>query len=120
MIQKNTMECKLQVWKLAHQLTLNVYRVSNDFPSSEKYGLTSQLRRSVSSVPTNTIEGQGRQYKKEFIQFLYIAKGSLEGANYQLFLAKDLDYISNDVYMKLFELCTRIKMMLYKLIKSLK
>jgi four helix bundle protein len=59
------MECKLQVWKLAHQLTLDVYRVSKDFPSSEKYGLTNQVRRSASSVPTNIIEGQGRQYKKK-------------------------------------------------------
>ena len=114
------MECKLQVWKLAHQLTLDVYEVSKNFPSSEKFGLTNQVRRSSSSVPTNIIEGQGRQYKKEFIQFLYIAKGSLEEANYQLFLAKDLEYISNEQYIKLFDLCTRIKMMLYKLIKSLK
>ncbi|WP_343329135.1 four helix bundle protein [Polaribacter staleyi] len=114
------MECKLEVWKLAHQLTLDVYEVSKNFPSSEKFGLTNQLRRSSSSVPTNIIEGQGRQYKKEFIQFLYIAKGSLEEANYQLFLAKDLEYISNEQYMKLFDFCTRIKMMLYKLISSLK
>ena len=56
------MECKLQVWKLAHQLTFDVYRVSKDFPFSEKYGLTNQVRRSVSSVPANIIEGQGRQY----------------------------------------------------------
>ena len=114
------MECKLQVWKLAHQLTLDVYQISKNFPSSEKFGLTNQVRRSSSSVPTNIIEGQGRQYKKEFVQFLYIAKGSLEEANYQLFLAKDLEYISNDEYTKLLDLCTRIKMMLYKLIKSLK
>ena len=114
------MECKLQVWKLAHQLTLDVYQISKNFPSSEKFGLTNQVRRSSSSVPTNIIEGQGRQYKKEFIQFLYIAKGSLEEVNYQLFLAKDLRYISNEEYVKLFDLCTRIKMMLYKLIKSLK
>jgi len=84
------------------------------------YGLTSQIRRSASSIPTNIIEGQGRQYKKEFTQFLYIAKSSLEEANYQLFLAKDLEYISNEEYMKLFGLCTRIKMILYKLISSLK
>ncbi|TXD49016.1 MULTISPECIES: four helix bundle protein [unclassified Polaribacter] len=114
------MESKLEVWKLAHQLTLEVYKVSKDFPSPEMYGLTSQVRRSVSSVPTNIIEGQGRQYKKEFIQFLYIAKGSLEEANYQLFLAKDLKYISEDKYVELLEICTRIKMMLFKLIKSLK
>ena len=114
------MECKLEVWKLAHQLTLEVYTVSKNFPSSEIYGLTSQIRRSESSVPTNIIEGQGRQYKKEFIQFLYIAKGSLEEANYQLFLAKDLKYITEEKYIELFEICVRIKMMLYKLIKSLR
>tara|TARA_R110002072_G_scaffold289873_4_gene457237 strand:- start:143 stop:355 length:213 start_codon:yes stop_codon:yes gene_type:complete len=68
------MESKLEVWKLAHQLTLEIYKISNKFPSSEMYGLTSQIRRSSSSVPTNIIEGQGRQYQKEFIQFLYIAK----------------------------------------------
>ena len=114
------MECKLEVWKLAHQLTLEVYTVSKNFPSSEIYGLTSQIRRSASSVPTNIIEGQGRQYKKEFIQFLYIAKGSLEEANYQLFLAKDLKYITEEKYIELFEICVKIKMMLYKLIKSLR
>jgi four helix bundle protein len=114
------MENNLEVWKLAHQLTLEVYMISKKFPSSELYGLTSQVRRSSSSVPINIIEGQGRQYKKEFIQFLYIAKGSLEEANYQLFLAKDLSYISNEEYNELNILCTRIKMMLYKLIKSLK
>jgi len=114
------MENNLKVWKLAHQLTLKVYMISKKFPSSELYGLISHVRRSSSSVPTNIIEGQGRQYKKEFIQFLYIAKGSLEETNYQLFLAKDLSYISNEEYSELNILCTRIKMMLYKLIKSLK
>ncbi|WP_445749682.1 four helix bundle protein [Polaribacter sp.] len=114
------MECKLEVWKLAHQLTLNVYKISKNFPSSEIYGLTSQLRRSASSVPTNIIEGQGRQYEKEYIQFLYVAKGSLEETNYHLYLAKELNYISNDSYNELYEICTRIKMMLFKLIKSLK
>ena len=114
------MECKLEVWKLAHQLTLAVYKISNTFPSSENYGLISQISRSSSSVPTNIIEGQERQHKKEFIQFLYIAKGSLEQTNYQLFLAKELDYISEEAYNALLEICTRVKMMLYKLIKSLK
>ena len=114
------MESKLEVWKLSHQLTLQVYACSSKFPSSERYGLTSQLRRSASSVPTNIIEGQGRQYKKEFVQFLYIAKGSLDETNYHLFLAKDLKYITNETYRELYELCKRIKMMLFKLISSLK
>ena len=114
------MESKLEVWRLAHQFTLEVYRVSEKFPSSEMYGLTSQLKRSASSVPTNIIEGQARQYKKEFVQFLYIAKGSLEESDYQLLLAKDLGYISIKEYEKLEDICIRIKMMLYKLIKSIK
>lgn len=54
------MDCKLEVWKLAHQLTLEVYKVSKKFPSVEIYGLVSQIRRSASSVPTNIVEGNGR------------------------------------------------------------
>lgn len=113
------MESNLEVWKLAHQLTIAVYKITQTFPKSEQFGLVSQVRRSVSSVPTNIIEGQARQYKKEFIQFLYIAKGSLEETNYHLYLSKDLGYICEIEYQFLFELCTRIKMMLYKLIKSM-
>jgi four helix bundle protein len=113
------MQSNLEVWKLAHQLTVDVYKITGGFPKSEQFGLTSQVRRSVSSVPTNIIEGQARQYKKEFIQFLYIAKGSLEETNYHFYLSKDLGYITKTYYTFLFELCTRIKMMLYKLIKSL-
>ena len=113
------MESNLEVWKLSHQLTIEVYKISQVFPKSEQFGLVSQVRRSVSSVPTNIIEGQARQYKKEFKQFLYIAKGSLEETNYHLFLSKDLGYISEEEYHLLFEMCTRIKMMLYKLIKSM-
>lgn len=113
------MESNLEVWKLAHQLTIDVYKITQNFPKSEQFGLVSQVRRSVSSVPTNIIEGQARQYKKEFIQFLYIAKGSLEETNYHLFLSKDLGYISEEQYNLLLEMCVRIKMMLYKLIKSM-
>ena len=114
------MECELEVWRLSHQLTLKVYEVSKLFPSDENFGLTSQMRRSAASVPTNIIEGQSRQYKKEFIQFLYVAKGSLEETNYHLYLAKDLNYISLVVYEELKEICKRIRMMIYKLIKSLR
>lgn len=98
---------------------MEVYKITQRFPESERFGLISQVRRSASSVPTNIVEGQARQYKKEFIQFLYISKGSLEETNYHLFLSKELGYITNDDYLKLLELCNRVKMMLYKLIKSL-
>jgi four helix bundle protein len=113
------MESNLEVWKLSHQLTIEVYKITQSFPKSEQFGIVSQVRRSASSVPTNIIEGQARQYKKEFIQFLYIAKGSLEETNYHLFLSKDLGYVSEAEYKLLFDTCTRIKMMLYKLIKSI-
>jgi four helix bundle protein len=88
------MESNLEVWKTAHQMTLAVYKVTQNFPKSEQFGLTSQVRRSAASVPTNIIEGQARQYKKEFVQFLYISKSSLEETNYHLFLAKELGYLS--------------------------
>lgn len=117
--QLTNMHSNLEVWKLSHQLTLEVYKISNSFPKSEQFGLVSQVRRSVSSVPTNIVEGQARQYKKEFIQFLYIAKASLEETNYHLYLAKDLDYLTESEYRTLEEMCTRIKMMLFKLIKSM-
>lgn len=114
------MECQLEVWKLSHELTLKVYEVSKKFPSHESFGLTSQIRRSVTSVPTNIIESRSRQYKKEFIQFLYVAKSSLEETNYHLYLAKDLEYISLVVYEELQQICKRIRMMIYKLIRSLR
>lgn len=66
------MESNLEVWKLAHQLTIDVYKITQAFPKSEQFGLTSQVRRSVSSVPTNIIEGQARQYKKRiYTVFIY-------------------------------------------------
>jgi len=114
------MECQLEVWKLAHEFTLKVYEATKQFPSDEKFGLASQVRRSAMSVPTNIIEGQGRQYKKEFIQFLYIAKGSLDETNYHLYLAKDLQYISLALYNELDGICIRIRMMIYTLIKLLR
>jgi len=64
--------------------------------------------------------GKGRPYQKEFIQLLYISEDALHETNDQLFLAKKLKYITDEEYIVLFEMCTRIKMMIYKLIKSLK
>ncbi len=110
----------LEVWKVSHELVLLVYDVTRRFPKEETFSLTSQIRRSVASVPANIIEGQGRQYKKEFIQFLYISRGSIEETHYHLFLAKDLGYISEKEFENLATLCVRVKMMLTKLIQSLK
>jgi four helix bundle protein len=68
------MESKLEVWKLAHLLTLKGYQISKNFPPSEKYGLTSQVRRSSSSAPTNIIKGQGSTIKKSLFSFYILQK----------------------------------------------
>ena len=113
------MENKLEVWKKAHDLTMSVYLITKQFPKEEMFGLTSQIRRSVTSIPTNIVEGQARQYAKEFKQFLYIAKGSLAETHYHLYLAKNLSYLTEDAYQPLDHQIISIKMMLAKLIKSL-
>jgi four helix bundle protein len=88
----------LKVFDEAHKLTLSIYKVTKDFPKSEVYGLTSQIRRSSASVAANIVEGNSRGHKKEFLQFLYLANGSLEETKYHLLLAKDLGYIDIKEY----------------------
>lgn len=111
---------QLKVWELSHQLVLDIYKVTKKFPASEKYGLTSQLRRSISSVPTNIVEGNSKKTSKEYIQFLYTAKASLAEATYQLLLARDLKYLSGSSYSKLNMQATEIGKMLSSLVKYLK
>ena len=114
------MKNNLEVWVVAHELTMLVYKFTNNFPASEEFGIKSQLRRGVSSIPANIIEGQARQYKKEFVQFLYVSRGSTEETHYHAFLAKELGYLSENEYKKVEDLCLRVKMMLNKLIASIK
>lgn len=68
----------LVVWQKAHNLTLEIYKITQKFPPDEKYGIVSQMRRAAYSIPANIVEGHSRKSKKEFLQFLNIAKGSLE------------------------------------------
>jgi four helix bundle protein len=68
---------RLKAWQLAMDIAVDIYRTSENFPAEERYGLTSQMRRSAGSVPSNLAEGAGRQTKKEFTNFLHIAQGSL-------------------------------------------
>ena len=72
-----------------------IYRVSKNFPKSEMYGLTSQLRRSTISIPSNIAEGAARKSNKEFIQFLYIALGSVAESETQLVIASKLNYLED-------------------------
>ncbi len=68
----------LKVWKKAHGLVLEIYKLTTQFPKDEKYGLIDQLRRAAYSVPANIVEGQSRNTTKEYLSFLYNARGSVE------------------------------------------
>ena len=87
---------KLQVWKEAHELALLIYKATRTFPRDELFGLTSQIRRAAVSIAANIVEGQARSSKKEFLQFLFIANGSLVEVEYYIQLAKELGYISEE------------------------
>jgi four helix bundle protein len=86
----------LIVWQKSHALVLGVYRASAQFPRHELYGLTSQLRRAVVSVPANIAEGFRKRGKADKARFLNIAQGSLEETRYYLILAQDLGYVETE------------------------
>lgn len=87
---------RLAAWQEAMGLVRAVYGVTRDFPVEETYGLTSQLRRSAVSIPSNVAEGAGRGGRKEFLKFLNIARGSLSELETQLLIAADLKYLPMD------------------------
>ena len=107
----------LEVYKEAHSLVLMIYKTTKDFPNYENIGLVSEIRRSAISVVANIVEGNARGHKKEFIQFLYLANGSLEETKYHLLLARDLGYISLSVYNELQEQAEKVGKMMPGLIK---
>jgi four helix bundle protein len=111
---------ELIVWQKSIILCTSLYKLTNQFPKSEIYGLTSQLRRAAVSIPSNIAEGQHRQYKNEFIQFLYIALGSTAELDSQLNIALNINYIKTDEYISVFNQLEEIKKMLSALIKQLK
>lgn len=86
----------LKVWQRAHQLALMVYRLTKGFPNEERFGVTSQLRRAVVSVPTNIAEGSKRQHPQDYARFLNIAEGSLAETDYLLLLSRDLGYLDKE------------------------
>ena len=85
---------KLRAWQLGMEIVVYVYKITDNFPSEEKYGLTSQMRRSAVSIPSNISEGAGRNTSKEFVNFLHISQGSLSELDTQSELAKRLNYIN--------------------------
>jgi four helix bundle protein len=111
---------QLKVWEKSHRLALAVYKATKSFPKEELYGLTSQIRRASMSVPTNIAEGCGRNTDAEFARFLQIAMGSASETEYQLILAHDLEFLSQEVYEKLHTDVEEVKQMLASLLKTLR
>lgn len=84
---------ELKVWQRSHALALEIYGLSRSFPDFEKYGVTSQLRRAVASVPTNLAEGSKRKTRTEYARFVNVAEASLAETEYLVILCRDLKYI---------------------------
>ncbi|MDT8301626.1 MAG: four helix bundle protein [Sedimentisphaerales bacterium] len=110
---------KLIVWHKADDLAYQVYIATKDFPKEELYGITSQLRRAVLSVPTNIVEGYGRQGKNELRHFVNIALGSLAETKYLLDFSSKLNYLNTNQYKSLQELAQEVGKLLWKFYKSL-
>ena len=111
---------KLIVWQKAHQLALLVYKFTDKFPKSEIYGLTSQLRRAVTSVPANIAEGYGYGKRGQTARYVDIAQGSLSEVEYFLILSLDLSYIKQEEYDQAESLRTETGYLLYRLEQSLR
>lgn len=110
----------LIVWQKAMRLARETYCLVKLLPMEERYALSDQMRRAAVSIPSNIAEGQSRNTKKEFIQFLHIAKGSNSELMTQFLLCLDFEYLKKEEIQKVMNLCTEIDGMLGGLIKSLK
>ncbi len=110
----------LEVWKLSVDFVKDIYTLTTNFPDEEKFGIISQLRRAVVSIPTNIAEGAARSTKKEFRNFLYIASGSLSEIDTLLTISKELGFIKESQLDALNEKLVKIDIMLDGLIKKLK
>ena len=110
----------LVIWQRSHNLTLDIYRATQYFPKEEMYGLTSQIRRAVSSIPTNIAEGCGRRTNAELANFLNIASGSASEVEYEILLAKEVGYIAPELYDAWTQEIGEIRSMLAAYMKRLK
>jgi len=109
----------LIVWQKSMLLVTDIYTISSHFPNGEIYGLTSQMRRSAVSIPSNIAEGYGRHSTNEYKRFLQIAVGSLFELQTQVEIAFNLKYIEQTIFIKTINLCVEIDKMLYTIIKKI-
>ena len=110
---------ELKIWQKAMDLTVEVYQLTITFPSDEKFGLTSQTRRSAVSIPSNIAEGAGRRTNPDFVRFLNISNGSANELETQLILAEKLEFLQKGQSVELISAIEEIRNMNYALIKSL-
>ena len=110
----------LEVWKIAHSVALDIYEITKTFPSSERFRLTDQICRAAISVPTNIAEGKGRNSLREYLQFLSVARGSVEETKYLLLLSRDLGYLPAKRHAEIADKCDQVARMLNGLMKSLR
>jgi four helix bundle protein len=110
---------KLAVWQKAHELTVRTYTITAEFPASETYGLTAQIRRASVSIPSNIAEGCGREGDAELRRFLLIAQGSASELQYQFHLARDLGFLTDIEYTIVDACVDEVRKMLTSLIQKL-
>ncbi len=110
----------LDVYKKSIDFVVDIYKTTESFPESEKFGLISQLRRAAVSLPSNLAEGSGRNGRKELINFLHLARGSLFEIGTQLEISHRLGFVSQENYAKLEERRATIQRMMNALISSLR
>ena len=106
----------LDIWKLGIELVVEVYKLTDNFPKEEIYGLTAQMRRCAVSVPSNIAEGAARNSKKEYLKFLYISLGSLSELETQLIIPRRINYLENSK----FEILEKLRRKMLNFIKYLK
>lgn len=110
----------LRVWNEAYALARDAYRLTQPFPSTERYGLTSQIRRAAASIPADIAEGCGRDREKELKRFLEFARGSASELETHLLLSCDLEYLSIDSFEDVHSRLTDVQAMLSSLIRKIK
>lgn len=111
---------QLKIWSKAINVATEIYKVTTNFPQEEKYGLTSQIRRSAISIPSNIAEGAGRNSSREFVHFLGISSGSSHELHTQLVIAGELKLINKEILASLLKQIDELQRMNYKLQVSLK
>jgi four helix bundle protein len=110
----------LTTWQKGHELVVEIYEKTQEFPQEEAYGLTSQIRRAASSVTANIAEGFGRQTYQEKVQFFYTAQGSLTELKDHLLVAKDVEFLDEEVFNELADRANQTHALLQGLIKKTK